>query len=84
MLGSKSGLGLAQMLCWGVQVPEAAAAGRVGWTGATGPRSCDFTAHLCTGIIHESYKLFVNPLFKTNQLRENYCVDTEQKYCPEP
>ena len=30
-------------------------------------RSCDFTAHLCTGIIHENYKLFVNPLFKTNQ-----------------
>ena len=31
------------------------------------PRSCDFTAHLCTGIIHEDYKLFVNPLSKTNQ-----------------
>ena len=29
-------------------------------------RSCDFTAHMCTGIIHENYKLFVNPLFKTN------------------
>ena len=26
-------------------------------------RSCDFTAHMCTGIIHEDYKLFVNPLF---------------------
>ena len=26
-------------------------------------RSCDFTAHMCTGIIHENYKLFVNPLF---------------------
>ena len=31
-------------------------------------RSCDFTAHMCTGIIHENYKLFVNPLFKTNWL----------------
>ena len=29
--------------------------------------SCDFTAHLCTGIIHKNYKLLVNPLFKTNQ-----------------
>ena len=29
-------------------------------------RSCDFTAHMCTGIIHKNYKLFVNPLFKTN------------------
>ena len=28
-------------------------------------RSCDFTAHMCTGVIHENYKLFVNPLFKT-------------------
>ena len=24
-------------------------------------RSCDFTAHMCTGIIHKNYKLFVNP-----------------------
>ena len=29
-------------------------------------RSCDFTAHMCTGIIHKNYKLFVNPLFKIN------------------
>ena len=27
-------------------------------------RSCDFTAHMCTGIILSNYKLFVNPLFK--------------------
>ena len=25
---------------------------------------CDFTAHMCTGIILSIYKLFVNPLFK--------------------
>ena len=34
--------------------------------GITSNRSCDFTAHMCTGMIHENYKLFVNPLFKTN------------------
>ena len=28
----------------------------------TKTRSCDFKAHLCKGIIHENYKLFVNPL----------------------
>ena len=28
------------------------------------PRSCDFTAHMCTGMILSNYKLFVNPLFK--------------------
>ena len=28
------------------------------------PRSCDFTAHMCTGLILSNYKLFVNPLFK--------------------
>ena len=27
-------------------------------------RSCDFTAHMCTGIILSNYKLFVNPLSK--------------------
>ena len=27
-------------------------------------RSCDFTAHMCTGIILSNYKSFVNPLFK--------------------
>ena len=27
-------------------------------------RSCDFTAHMCTGMILSNYKLFVNPLFK--------------------
>ena len=27
-------------------------------------RSCDFTAHMCTGVIRSNYKLFVNPLFK--------------------
>ena len=27
------------------------------------PRSCDFTAHVCTAIIHENYKLFVNPVY---------------------
>ena len=27
-------------------------------------QSCDFTAHMCTGIILSVYKLFVNPLFK--------------------
>ena len=32
-------------------------------------RSFDFTAHMCTGIIHKNYKLFVNPLFKTNCMR---------------
>ena len=25
---------------------------------------CDFTAHMCTGMILSNYKLFVNPLFK--------------------
>ena len=29
-----------------------------------GSRSCDFTAHMCTGMILSNYKLFVNPLFK--------------------
>ena len=29
-------------------------------------RSCDFTAHMCTRMILSNYKLFVNPLFKTN------------------
>ena len=33
-------------------------------SGVVADRSCDFTAHMCTGIIHENYKLFVNPLFK--------------------
>ena len=28
--------------------------------------SCDFTAHLCTGIGTQSYKLLVIPRFKTN------------------
>ena len=28
------------------------------------PRSCAFTAHMCTGMILSNYKLFVNPLFK--------------------
>ena len=28
------------------------------------PRSCDFTAHMCTGMILSNYKLFVNLLFK--------------------
>ena len=28
------------------------------------PRSCDFTAHMCTGMILSNYKLFVYPLFK--------------------
>ena len=28
------------------------------------PRSCDFTAHMCTGMILSNYMLFVNPLFK--------------------
>ena len=32
--------------------------------------SCDFTAHLCTGIIHECYKLLVYPLFKINEYSE--------------
>ena len=27
-------------------------------------RSCDFTAHMCTGMILSNYKLFVNPLFE--------------------
>ena len=27
-------------------------------------RSCDFTAHMFTGMILSNYKLFVNPLFK--------------------
>ena len=29
----------------------------------TETRSCDFTAHMCTGMILSNYKLFVNPLF---------------------
>ena len=33
-------------------------------------RSCDFTAHLCTGVISWIYKLLVNPLFKTNEFWE--------------
>ena len=32
--------------------------------GRAGPRSCDFTAHMCTGMILSNYKFFVNPLFK--------------------
>ena len=27
----------------------------------------DSTAHLCTGAIHENYKLFVNPLFMSSR-----------------
>ena len=27
-------------------------------------QSCDFTAHMCAGMILSNYKLFVNPLFK--------------------
>ena len=27
-------------------------------------RSCDFKAHMCTGMILSNYKFFVNPLFK--------------------
>ena len=32
--------------------------------GVFSSQSCDFTAHMCTGIILSNYKLFVNPLFK--------------------
>ena len=45
--------------------------GAAGELGSASSGSLDaviyFTAHLCKGIIHENYKLFVNPLFKTNQ-----------------
>ena len=36
--------------------------------------SCDFTAHLCTGIIHECYKLLVYPLFKINKYYMDMCA----------
>ena len=32
--------------------------------GVGGAQSCDFTAHMCKGVILSIYKLFVNPLFK--------------------
>ena len=32
--------------------------------GRCASRSCDFTAHMCTGMILSNYKLFVNSLFK--------------------
>ena len=36
---------------------------RLGSCDFTAPQSCDFTAHMCTGIKLSIYKLFVNPLF---------------------
>ena len=43
------------------------AGGLCWWSAVVGgrwSRSCDFTAHMCTGMILSNYKLFVNPLVK--------------------
>ena len=40
---------------------------RAKWPLAIQLESCDFTAHLCTGIGTQSYKLLVIPRFKTNR-----------------